>query len=77
LAVFLRLFNPFGALAAVAAPLHLPVHAFAWSRAADDAGLQRDAAYLVRPDGYVGLAAAANDASALTQYVRKLVLSFG
>ena len=32
------------------------MHVFNWNDAADDAGLLRDAAYLVRPDGYVGLA---------------------
>jgi 2-polyprenyl-6-methoxyphenol hydroxylase-like FAD-dependent oxidoreductase len=36
--------------------LHLPLHAFAWCDAAHAAGLARDAAYVVRPDGYVGLA---------------------
>ena len=35
----------------------LAVHVFGWSDAAADAGLQRGALYLVRPDGYVGLAA--------------------
>ncbi|MEP6592030.1 MAG: FAD-dependent monooxygenase [Gemmatimonadota bacterium] len=34
----------------------LPLHRFAWSSAADHAGYQRGAAYLVRPDGYVGVA---------------------
>ncbi len=33
-----------------------PTHVFNWNAAANDAGLLRDAAYLVRPDGYVGLA---------------------
>lgn len=42
----------------------LPLHAFAWSDAAADAGFARDAAYLVRPDGHVALAAAAGDAAA-------------
>ena len=39
-----------------ATALHLPLHAFDWNDAADDAGLMRNAAYLVRPDGYVALA---------------------
>jgi hypothetical protein len=34
----------------------LPVHVFAWSPEAAAAGLARDAAYVVRPDGYVALA---------------------
>src|SRR6185295_5323177 len=36
----------------------LALHAFPWSDAARRAGLARDAAYLVRPDGYVALAQA-------------------
>jgi 2-polyprenyl-6-methoxyphenol hydroxylase-like FAD-dependent oxidoreductase len=34
----------------------LPLHAFHWSPAAAHAGLNQHALYLVRPDGYVGLA---------------------
>jgi 2-polyprenyl-6-methoxyphenol hydroxylase-like FAD-dependent oxidoreductase len=36
--------------------LHLPLHAFAFDDAAERAGLAKNAAYLVRPDGYVALA---------------------
>jgi hypothetical protein len=35
----------------------LPLHVFRWSSEAAKAGLKRNALYLVRPDGYVGLAA--------------------
>jgi len=41
----------------------VPLHAFAWTAAAERAGIARDALYLVRPDGYVALAARANDAA--------------
>ncbi|MCL2447606.1 MAG: FAD-dependent monooxygenase, partial [Polyangiaceae bacterium] len=34
----------------------LPMHVFPWSESAAGAGLERDSAYLVRPDGYVALA---------------------
>ena len=34
----------------------LPLHVFPWSQEAERAGLQRDAAYLIRPDGYVAVA---------------------
>src|SRR5436190_16934619 len=34
----------------------LPLHIFPWRPETDRAGLRRDAVYLVRPDGYVGLA---------------------
>jgi 2-polyprenyl-6-methoxyphenol hydroxylase-like FAD-dependent oxidoreductase len=42
---------------AVSAARGLPLHAFDWSSAATTAGLERNALYLVRPDGYVGIAA--------------------
>jgi 2-polyprenyl-6-methoxyphenol hydroxylase-like FAD-dependent oxidoreductase len=35
----------------------LPLHVFRWSTVAERAGLKRNALYLIRPDGYVGLAA--------------------
>jgi 2-polyprenyl-6-methoxyphenol hydroxylase-like FAD-dependent oxidoreductase len=38
------------------AELRVPLHRFAWSDAAHDAGFAERAAYFVRPDGYVGLA---------------------
>ena len=43
--------------AALCDRLVLPIHAFAWGDVFHDAGLKRDAAYLVRPDGYVAVAA--------------------
>ena len=48
----------------------IPLHAFAWTAEARRAGVARGAAYLVRPDGYVALAAPAGDAAGqLRQYV--------
>ncbi|HEX6463363.1 MAG TPA: FAD-dependent monooxygenase, partial [Vicinamibacterales bacterium] len=41
---------------ALCASRRLPAHVFRWSQAAANAGLQPDGLYLVRPDGYVGLA---------------------
>lgn len=41
--------------ACVARPL--PLHVFAWTEQAQAVGLARDALYLVRPDGYVAMAA--------------------
>lgn len=43
-------------LMAAADNVGLRVHRFPWSDAAEVAGVSRDAAYLVRPDGYVALA---------------------
>ncbi len=51
-------------LAAACDARGLPLHAFSWRPAMRTAGLQRGAAYLVRPDGYVALAdSAANPAT--------------
>ncbi|MGV7206957.1 FAD-dependent monooxygenase [Oxalobacteraceae bacterium A2-2] len=48
--------------------LGVPLQRYAWSQAAHDAGLLRDAAYLVRPDGYVGLCLPRQEAGALPEY---------
>ena len=49
----------------------LALREFAWSPHAEKAGLKRDALYLVRPDGYVALADAAQDTGALGGYLAK------
>ena len=49
--------------------LGLPLHVFPWQPAMGRVGLTRDALYLVRPDGYIGLAAAGADLAALRRYV--------
>ncbi|GJG85207.1 2-polyprenyl-6-methoxyphenol hydroxylase [Gemmatimonadetes bacterium T265] len=59
-----------------AAALGLAVHGFAWSGAAAAAGLQRDAAYLVRPDGYVALASPEQDVGRLREFVAAHGLRF-
>jgi len=53
----------------------LPLHVFPWRREMDRSGLQRDAVYLVRPDGYVATAASERGAAVVTSYLdaRKLV----
>jgi 2-polyprenyl-6-methoxyphenol hydroxylase-like FAD-dependent oxidoreductase len=48
----------------------LPLRVFDWERAHEHAGLTRDAVYLVRPDGYVGLADAGGKVKALRDYFR-------
>jgi hypothetical protein len=55
-------------LSAAAAERGLPLHTFP---AADlgNTGLQRDAAYLIRPDGYVALADPAGSANTLARYL--------
>jgi len=56
--------------------LNLPLHTFAWTRATEKAGFQQDAAYLVRPDGYVALALPDQDASSLKSFLTKHGLTF-
>ena len=47
----------------------LPLHIFRWSPEMDRAGLKRQAAYLVRPDGYVALADHEGSAKAIMSYL--------
>lgn len=47
----------------------LPLHVFPWNADAQRVGLAREALYLVRPDGYVGLADAAAHPAALEHYL--------
>jgi hypothetical protein len=52
----------------------LPLHVFPWRPEMGRSGLQRNAVYLVRPDGYVALANADGSGAAITTYLdaRKL-----
>jgi len=54
--------------------LDLPLHVFPWSAAAAAAGLEEGAAYLVRPDGYVGFAEPAGERQQLAAYLAGLHL---
>jgi len=56
--------------------LGLALHAFAWSDSAKDAGLKRDALYLVRPDGYVALASIEQSMSKLRAFAERFQLRF-
>lgn len=56
------------------APSGVPIHVFAWSPEAGNAGLVRDAAYLVRPDGHVALALPHQDAGAFETYLDALAI---
>ena len=56
---------------AVCAERHLVLHEFGWQPAMGRVGLQRDAVYLLRPDGYVALAAPEQLASTLTAYLQR------
>jgi 2-polyprenyl-6-methoxyphenol hydroxylase-like FAD-dependent oxidoreductase len=47
----------------------LPLHVFPWRPETAQAGLLRNAAYLVRPDGYIALADAKGSAAAIVSYL--------
>lgn len=58
-----------GHIRSVADAHGLPLHELDWSDEASATGLARDALYLVRPDGYVALAAAADGGATLAAYL--------
>ena len=49
----------------------IPLHVFAWQSDMRASGLQRDAVYLVRPDGYVAFASTDRGAAAVERYLRQ------
>jgi hypothetical protein len=56
--------------------LNLPLHRFEWNEVAKDAGIKRDALYLIRPDGYVAFACPEQDVDHLKSYVSRHGLRF-
>jgi hypothetical protein len=56
------------ALSDACAGLRVPLHVFAWETQMRRAGLHKDALYLVRPDGYVGLVDVNASAEGLRRY---------
>jgi hypothetical protein len=56
-------------LKALCAERKLPLHIFRWTPETDRTGLQRSSVYLVRPDGYVGLANPEGSATAVRSYL--------
>jgi len=59
------------ALRDTAARHQIPLHVFAWNATTRAAGLSKDAAYLVRPDGHVALADSKQDADALERFLMR------
>jgi 2-polyprenyl-6-methoxyphenol hydroxylase-like FAD-dependent oxidoreductase len=47
----------------------IPLHVYPWRKQMQCTGVWRNAAYLVRPDGYVGLADAVGNAAAVASYL--------
>jgi 2-polyprenyl-6-methoxyphenol hydroxylase-like FAD-dependent oxidoreductase len=66
--------QPDAELRAAAERRGLPLHAFPWDARFAAAGLARDAAYLLRPDGHVGLADPHARAATLERYLEALGL---
>ncbi|HEV7224142.1 MAG TPA: FAD-dependent monooxygenase [Pirellulales bacterium] len=64
--------EPRAGLAEACAELGLPLHQFAWQAEMQKAGLSRAALYLIRPDGYVGLADSRADPQRLRDYLGRL-----
>ncbi|HVE22429.1 MAG TPA: FAD-dependent monooxygenase [Acidocella sp.] len=54
----------------------IPLHLFPWREAYETAGLERDAVYLLRPDGYVGVADPSGSVMVLEDYCADLGLDF-
>ncbi|HEX3913234.1 MAG TPA: FAD-dependent monooxygenase [Steroidobacteraceae bacterium] len=61
--------EPAPALRALCERRTIPLHVFAWRPPMKQAGLRRNAWYLVRPDGYVALADAECSAAAITGFL--------
>jgi 2-polyprenyl-6-methoxyphenol hydroxylase-like FAD-dependent oxidoreductase len=56
-------------LQALADGRKIPLHVFPWDEGMRQAGLRRNAAYLIRPDGYIGLADSAGGTTAIVTYL--------
>src|SRR5581483_7946554 len=56
------------------ARVRMPLHVFPWGDAAERAGFEEGASYLVRPDGYVAVAASRGTHEALGAFVERFKL---
>ncbi|MEO7207132.1 MAG: FAD-dependent monooxygenase [Steroidobacteraceae bacterium] len=56
-------------LRALADAKRIPLHVFPWDAGMGQSGLKRNAAYLIRPDGYIGLADSGGSAAAINTYL--------
>ena len=68
--------QPSALLSAAAREVSLPLHVYPWSDAAAEAGLLRDAAYLIRPDMHVALALPRQELDTLRNLVERYHLRF-
>ncbi|HEY9226657.1 MAG TPA: FAD-dependent monooxygenase [Gemmatimonadaceae bacterium] len=65
--------QPTPALVAWCEGRRFPLDPFQWTPAYEAAGLARDAAYLLRPDTYVGAAEPSGDATVLDRYLTRIL----
>jgi 2-polyprenyl-6-methoxyphenol hydroxylase-like FAD-dependent oxidoreductase len=56
--------------------LGLAINQFAWTDAASKANIEKDKAYLIRPDGHIATIMSANDSGTLTDYLDRHGLKF-
>jgi hypothetical protein len=63
--------DPASGLQALADGHKIPLQVFPWDGAMGYAGLRRNAAYLIRPDGYIGLADSGGSAAAIGTYLKE------
>lgn len=63
--------TPRPGVAEICRTLSLPLHSFAWTSAMGKAGFIRDATYVIRPDGYIGMADQGADPQRLGEYVHR------
>jgi 2-polyprenyl-6-methoxyphenol hydroxylase-like FAD-dependent oxidoreductase len=62
-------------LRSLTAEWNLPIHVFPWNAEMKQKGLQRDALYLVRPDGYIAVAAGGNRSEIVGTYLAEMGFS--
>jgi len=58
-----------------ASEANLALHEFAWNAPAEHADLERDALYLVRPDGYIAFANSRQDVEKLRQFLSRFKIA--
>ena len=61
--------DPAPGLQALAVGRKIPLQIFPWDTGMVQTGLKRAAAYLIRPDGYIGLADSGGSAAAIDAYL--------
>ncbi len=66
--------SPSTALKNLLSEKNIPLHIFDWGPAAKAAGYLKEAIYIVRPDGYIGLTAGAGDITKISAYCDTYIL---